>query len=318
MPTLFRALILALLPLCTAPAQEAPRSAGPAPAAIHPWLWTRMAEDITKLANEVDGRVGVYLRSLTSGETFALRADEAYPAASTIKLALLFELYRQSESAPGTPGAVRLQDAYLVDPKDVVEDSPILGNLAAGTRLTHRDLALFTVVVSDNGATNALIARVGMDRVNAAMERLGLKHTRLRRRMMDVQAAREGRENLTSPRNLAELLAAIQGGTALQSESRADLMRLLSTPKDGYLTRLLPEGLPVANKPGTLPGVRNDAGIVLVKGHPFVIAVMASHLRDERQGEQVIARIAQRAAACFEMAGAASPEGRVLGVLQVR
>ena len=86
-------------------------------------------------------------------------------------------------------------------------------------------------------------------------------------------------------------------------------MHLLSTPKDWFLSRLLPEDLPVANKPGTLPGVRNDAGIIQVKGHPFVIAMMASHLRDERQGEAAIARIAQRAAACFEVAGAASPGG---------
>jgi beta-lactamase class A len=317
MQNLFRALFLSLLaagPVWNQAPETVPASQ-PAPSVIHPWLWSRMAEDITKIANDVDGRVGVYIRSLSSGETFALRADEAFPAASTIKLALLYELYRQSEAR--APGSARFQDAYQVQSKDLVEDSHILGNLVSGTRLTLRDLALFTVAVSDNSATNILIDRVGMDRVNASLERLGLRRTRLRRKMMDVQAAREGRENLTSPRELSELLGTIQGG-ALSAESRGDLMRLLSIPKEGYLTRLLPEGLPVANKPGTLPGVRNDAGIIQVKGHPFVIAVMASHLRDERQGEAAIARIAQRAAACFEMAGAASPEGRILGVLQVR
>lgn len=285
---------------------------------MHPYLWTRMTEDITEIASKVDGRVGIFILSLSTGETFSLRGEEVFPAASTIKLAVLFELYRQSESAKDATGLARLNDAYALQRNDLVEGSSILGNLMPGTRLTNRDLAIFSVIVSDNSATNILIDRLGMDRVNKAMEGLGFHRTRLRRKMMDLQAAREGRENQTTPRELAELLREIHAGSTLGADSRADLMRLLLTPKDGFITRMLPEDLPVANKPGTLPGVRNDAGIIQVKGHPFVIAIMASHLRDERQGEAAIARIAKRVSACFEVAGAASPEGRMLGGLQIR
>jgi beta-lactamase class A len=284
----------------------------------HPLLWSRMAEDITKIAGEVDGRVGVFIRSLETGDTFSLRSEEVFPAASTIKLALLLELYRRPGAGEEGAARARLSDEYLLQPKDLAEDSAILGHLAPGTRLTNRDLALFTVVVSDNSATNILIDRLGMDRVNGTLARVGLTSTRLRRKMMDVQAAREGRENLATPRELAVLLEAIHRGPLLSQEARTDLMGLLRTPKDGFLTRLLPEELVVANKPGVLPGVRNDVGVVFLKDRPFVIAVMCSHLRDERQGEAAIARIAQRAAACFEMAAATSPEGRVLGPLHVR
>lgn len=279
------------------------------------WLWSRLTEDLTRLAQEVDGRVGLYLRGLDSGETFSVRGDEAFPAASTIKLALLLELYRQSE---GGKGPARLSDEYVLRAQDLVEGSSILGNLTPGMRLSHRDLALFMVAVSDNSATNVLMDRLGMDRVNATLQSLGLKQTRLRRKMMDVTAAQAGRENLSSPRELAELLLAIQAGPLLTPASRADALRLLATPKEGFLTRLLPEELVVANKPGTLAGVRNDAGIVFLKGRAFVIAVMSSHLRDERQAEAAIARIGRRAAAYFDLAGATSPEGRILGELQVR
>jgi beta-lactamase class A len=298
--------------------QDTRESRVPAVSPTQPWLWSRMVDDITKIADEVDGRVGVFIRSLETGASFSLRGEEVFPAASTIKLALLLELYRQSEGAKGSPGQARLADEYLVQPQDLAEDSSILGNLVAGTRLTNRDLALFMVVVSDNSATNILIDRLGMGRVNATLDGLGLQTTRLRRKMMDVQAAREGRENHASPRELVELFSVIHHGPFLNQASRTDLMHLLKTPKDGFLTRLLPDELPVANKPGTLPGVRNDVGIIFVKGSPFVIAVMTSHLRDERQGEAAIARIALRAAAWFEVAGAASPEGRILGPLHVR
>jgi hypothetical protein len=59
-------------------------------------------------------------------------------------------------------------------------------------------------------------------------------------------------------------------------------------------------------------------GLVLLKGRPFVIAVMASHLRDERQGEAAIARIAQRVTELLDLAAASSPEGRILDPLQAR
>ncbi len=291
---------------------EAPRPASLAQ--TQPLLWTRMTEDITRLAHEVDGRVGVYVRDLETGAAFSLRGDEVFPAASTIKLAILLELYRQAQGGTGQAG---LGDAYLVQPGDLAADSALLGNLSAGTRLTNRDLALFTIVVSDNSASNLLMDRVGMARVNATLEGLGLQKTRLRRKMMDLQAVKEGRENHATPRELAELLGAIHQGPLLNPASRTDLLGLLRTPKEGYLTRLLPEDLTVANKPGSLPGVRNDVGLLTLRGQSFVIAVMTSHLRDERQGEAAIARIALRAAACFDAAGATSPEGRLLRPLLI-
>ena len=280
-----------------------------------PWPWARLAEEVARLAEGVDGRVGVCILDPASGETVELRADEAFPAASTIKVALLHELYRQAHA---TPAPLRLADSAQVQAADRAPDSAVMGHLSAEARPTLRDLALFTVVVSDNTATNALIARVGMDRVNAGARALGLAQTRLQRRMMDTQAARAGRENLTSPRDLVLLFRALLDGASLPPAARADLLALLKVPKEGFLGRLLPEETPLANKPGVLPGVRADAGILWVQGRPLVVAVMASHLRDERQGEEAIARIAQRAAACLDLMLAAGPEGRLLGPLHIR
>lgn len=280
-----------------------------------PWPWVRLSEEVARLAEGVDGRVGVFIQDPASGETVALRAEEAFPAASTIKVALLHELYRQAHDAPP---ALRLAEAADLADADRAPDSAILGHLSAAARPTLRDLALFTVVVSDNTATNALIRRVGMDRVNAGARALGLGQTRLQRKMMDTQAARAGRENLTSPRDLALVFRALLDGTSLPPAARADLLALLKVPKEGFLGRLLPEDTPLASKPGVLPGVRADAGILWVQGRPLVVAVMASHLRDERQGEEAIARIAQRAAACLDLVLAAGAEGRLLGPLHIR
>ncbi len=79
----------------------------------------------------------------------------------------------------------------------------ILQELGDGVSLSWRDLAVLMIGWSDNEATNVLVRRVGMDAVNARLDGLGLPHTRLRRLMMDLEAARRGDENVSTPREIA-------------------------------------------------------------------------------------------------------------------
>jgi beta-lactamase class A len=168
------------------------------------------------------------------------------------------------------------------------------------------------VAVSDNSATNVLIDRVGMENVNAFLERLGLHQTRLRRKMMDLKAASQGRENISTPAEMMTLLADLYGGKVLNQEMTADFFTMLSTHKDGFITRDLPEGLKIANKPGELEGVRNDSGVVFVENRPYVICVMTTYLRRERDGEDAIARISAATYRMFDRLARASEYGRVV------
>jgi beta-lactamase class A len=200
-----------------------------------------------------------------------------------------------------------------VQSSDLVPDSDIMGGLTPGvTRLTLRDLATMMVAVSDNSATNVLIDRVGMQNVNAMLDGLGLTHTRLRRKMMDLQAAKEGRENISTPREMMTLLDAIYHGKVMNQESTADFFKMLSTNKASFIPRDLPPELKVANKPGELEAVRNDSGIVFVEGRPYVICVMTAFLRNERDGEEAISKISLDAWRMFDRLSRASEYGRVV------
>lgn len=276
-------------------------------------LWARMQDSITAIVHQTDAVIGVAIVDLTDQSSYFLNADAVFPTASTIKIAVLLELYRQNErAASGKPGAT-LGGLYTVSAKDVVEESNILGGLTPGvTRLTNRDLATMMVAVSDNGATNVLIDRVGMDNVNATLSQLGLKETRLRRRMMDVQAAREGRENTATPRELSTLLQSLHGAKVLSKPVTDDFFVMLSTPKESYMSRLLPADVRVANKPGSLDGVRNDAGVVFVAHRPFAMAVMTTFGRDDAESELAIARITRIAWSYFDRIGRSSPLGRIV------
>src|SRR5258708_4592758 len=230
-------------------------------------LWSKLERAVADVDARLDGVLAVAIKDLTDGRTLLLHADEVMPTASTIKIAILAELYRQ-EGAGG--GGARLADPYVVDSADAVPGSDILAGLTPGvTRLTNRDLATLMMAVSDNSATNVLIDRVGIDRVNGLLSQLGLEQTRLRRHMMDVKAAREGRENTATPHELVTLLVALYRSQLFSKTTTDDFFKMLGTHKDSFIPRLLPANVTSANKPGELDDVRTDAGIVFVPGRPF-------------------------------------------------
>ena len=277
-------------------------------------LWDHLRQALTDVEQRLDGVMGVAVLDLNSGQKLLIRPDEIFPQASSIKIAVLAELYHQAQqSAHGVSGKATLTDRYVIRAADIVPDSSILGGLTPEvSSLTNRDLATIMVAVSDNSATNVLIDRVGMDNVVRLTESLGLAHTQLRRKMMDLQAAAQGRENISTPREMMELLEQLYRGKVIGPPLLDDFFNVLATNKNSWIPRDLPADLKIANKPGELEGVRNDSGIVFLKNRPYVICIMTTYLSNERAGEEAITRISRLAFDLFDRLSRASDLGRVI------
>jgi beta-lactamase class A len=303
-------LTMALLSCLAAPVlAQAPRCCPEQPTndkqkALH----DKLERDVRGVAERLDGVMGVAILDLTNGDSILLHPDDVFAQASSIKITVLAELYRQDQQ-----GGAKLTDAYVVRQEDLVADSDIMGGLTPGTTtVTNRDLATMMLAVSDNSATNVLIDRVGMEKVNATLRSLGLKQTALRRKMMDLKAASEGRENVATPREMMTLLAAIYQGKLLDKPHTDAFFKMLATHKDDYAARALPDDAMAATKPGALEAVRNSSGVIFAPGRPFVFCVMTAYDRDERAAEASIGDVALAAFRYFSILGRSSPYGRVV------
>jgi beta-lactamase class A len=178
--------------------------------------------------------------------------------------------------------------------------------------LTWRDLAVLMMGLSDNEATNLLIAKLGLADVNRRLDGLGLQKTRLRRRMMDLGAARRGDENAATPAEMRGLLEAIRDGRGLSPARVKDLLDVAATPKSAPFRRPLPAGVRVADKPGSLEGVRAAAAIVELKRRPYVVAIATTYLKRDDDGEDAIAELSRLLYETFDRLDRATETGRLI------
>src|SRR5215813_3521040 len=271
-------------------------------------LFQKLDATIHETDKSLDGVLGVCVLDLATGTSIASNADEIFPTASTIKIAILAELFRQAQQ-----GKLNLNEIYTLQKSDFVGGSGIASALTPGTtKLTLRDVAALMISVSDNSMTNVIIDRIGVDNVNSLLDSLGLTHTRLRRKMMDIKAASEGRENVATPHELSQLLEALYRGKVLNKRFTEDFFNLLSIHKESYIPRPLPEDLRIANKPGELEGVRNDCGIVFTGKRPYILCVMSTYVRHEREAGDAIGKVSFAAWQIFDRLDRSSDLGRVV------
>jgi beta-lactamase class A len=293
-----------ILTVCAPLLLAASSFAATEPTALERALLDRLQARIEREAASLDGVAGVYVEDLVSGAAIAVRADDVFAQASAIKLPLLWELLAQADE--GT------FDLDRRAPRPAAAGmGGLLENLSPDVELSARDLAVLMIVQSDNGATNELIDRVGMERVNARMAAMGLGDTRLRRQMLDLEAARQGRENVSTPRQMAALAARVHDGRGLSAASARELRRLLGIwSSDPFRSGIGEGAAAVFEKPGELPGVRTSVALVELPRRAYVVAIAAAALASDLDGDAFVTTLSREIFATFVRLSRMNEEGR--------
>lgn len=244
--------------------------------------------------------VAVACRSLDGTAELLIDPDKPFHAASTMKVPVMIELFRQAATGALTlddPLPVRNAFRSIVDgsPYTLTEgddsDREVYAN--AGKTMTLRALNEAMITVSSNFATNLLIERLDVTKVRATVARLGADGMQVLRGVEDSKAFEKGMNNSTTARGLLVLLDALGRGQAVSADADREMIAVLKRQKfNDAIPAGVPAGIPVAHKTGSITRIQHDAGIVYGP-RPYVIVVLVRGIDDEKKSKALIASISQ-------------------------
>lgn len=212
-------------------------------------------ERLEELLATFNGTYGVYVERLGDGDSYGVRRNEMFPAASQMKLPVILATYIECEK-----GELSLDDTYVLQESDKIEWST-LASYDAGSVLTYRQLVGLAAKNSDNSALGILWRRIGDEKVRESLLAAGME-----RSSFD--------EDQTSPEEVGKFFGYLFKERLLRRQYREELMGFLTeTVLENRIPAGMPAGVRVVHKVGTEEGGYSDGGIVFGK-RPFVLVVM--------------------------------------------
>ncbi len=226
---------------------------------------------------------------LETGASATVNGDRIAVPASLYKVGVLVEAFRQIEA-----GLLRLDETLRLLPIDWAPGAGILQG-RIGTQVTITDALRLMIGISDNTAAHAIVRRIGVDRVNANNQRLGLSNTRY---------YIDNRPDTTTAADMARLLSLLATGRLAGVEATGQMLDLLQQVQPAaWLPRGVPPTIAVAHKSGQLDAVRNDAGIVFGPTGRYVVVVLTDNRPNAMKGENAIVQVARSVHAYFAAGG---------------
>jgi beta-lactamase class A len=262
-----------------------------------------LQKQISAIAEEAKGKVGVYAVILETGESVGFNKNERFAMQSVVKLPISMAVLKMVEQ-----DKLDLEEKIGVTKDDFVRPgmrSRIRDANPEGGELTVRELLRFAISESDGTASDVLQRLAGDARgVQSYIDSLGIVEMEVRRTHKEFGNDWQMQyENWASPEGAVALLTALHAGEGISAEHREVLLKFMteSNNPDKRLKGMLPPGTIVAHKTGTggtqngITSATNDIGIItLPNGDHMAIAVfVGDSSADEKTRESVIAKIAR-------------------------
>lgn len=240
-----------------------------------------MKDIIMEKLKSAKGKVGFYYKNLVTNEVIAFNENEAFLAASVIKLPILAAVYRDASI-----GCTDLSETIIVKHTDKVPSCGALNLFTNEPHVDIRTLCRLMIAISDNTATNVLISHFTIEALSSKFNEIGLVKTKLNRLLFDSEAAKQGKQNVFAPKEIGSLLEQIYNRTFVTENISKEMEDILL---EQQINHKIPGRLPdakIAHKTGEDDGITHDVGIVYAD-EPFII-VFASNDTDVPEFEQLI------------------------------
>ena len=261
-----------------------------------PSLETQLRQLIASSGAEV----AIAYRTLDGRTELFLDADKSFHAASTMKVPVMIELFRQARN-----GVLSLDEPLIIrnEFKSIVDGSPYHLSegddsdaevyAAVGKSMTLRQLCEQMITVSSNFAANLLIDRLGVDNIRRTVTALGADGMQVLRGVEDQKAFDKGLNNTTTARGLLVLLDRMAHGQAVDAKADAEMIEILKRQKfNDAIPAGVPSGTAVAHKTGNITRIHHDAAIVFA-ARPYVVVLLVRGIDDQKQSAALMANLSR-------------------------
>lgn len=230
------------------------------------------------------GKLGLYLNDF-KGNIVEINSDTKFETASTIKVFVLAELYKQIHEKK-----INANKILKYEKENYVVGSGILRDLDYGVEMTAKSFATLMIIISDNIATNVLIDLLGIDNINNTCLDLGLKDTILHNK---IDFEKYDKLGTTTPKDYGRFFEMLYKNELWSKEICEEMISILKNQHyNTILTRDLPqyfldaentgdeELISIASKSGSMDACRNDGGIVYTPYGGYVISLFTKDFVD--------------------------------------
>jgi beta-lactamase class A len=255
------------------------------------------------IEREISGKKGTFavaFKDLKTGKEIKINDETVYHAASTMKTPVLIEVYKQAaEGKFSLTDSIELKNEFksIVDGSsyslDSSDDSEFDLYKHIGEKRSIDSLVYQMIIVSSNFATNLIIQKVGAENVTGTMRQLGANNIQVLRGVEDGKAFEKGLNNTTTAHDLLVIFEKIAMGKAVNAKaSQAMINILLDQRFNEIIPALLPPGVKVAHKTGSITHVHHDSGMVMLPdGRKYVLVLLSKDWENEKEAIQIMANI---------------------------
>ncbi len=229
--------------------------------------------ELSTMSMHAPGNVGIMVEDLTTGLSTSVNANAQMPAASTIKIPVMVEVFKRLEH-----GDFDLNRKVTLQASDRDWGSGDLCDARVGSKYTVSRLLTLMITDSDNTATNMLI-RLVAPQCDQRRDGRPRPHARPACTITSARKARSATRCARAPNDMVKLMTAMARYQLVDEWSSREMIAIMAGQHhNGLIPVPLPKGTTIAHKTGELHDTLNDVGVVYLNSEPYAIAVMATNL----------------------------------------
>jgi beta-lactamase class A len=259
-----------------------------------------LQDELRRIIASSGADVAVAYRTLDGKTELLLDGDTPFHAASTMKVPVMIELFRQAGSGTlslDEPLPVRNQFKSIVDGSPYTlsegDDSDSEVYAAVGKTMTLRKLCELMITVSSNFAANLLIERLGVDNIRRTVTSLGADGMQVLRGVEDQKAFDKGLNNTTTARGLMVLLDTLARGRAVGLDADKEMIGILERQKfNDAIPAGVPSGTVIAHKTGNITRIHHDAAVVFAT-RPYVLVLLVRGIDDQKKSAALMGELSR-------------------------